>query len=171
MRYASTYKQLAEFGKKLLEKKSLTEGLPHISKYAKEIINADRCSIYIHNPQTQELWTPLADSISKLVIPSDKGLVGETLKTKKPIIANDPYSHPSFLPEIDKGTGYKTTSVITSPIFNSKREIIGVLQLLNKENGFDNEDARFMIFFSHYVSGYLELVNIYKDQDKIEGTE
>ena len=168
MKYASTYKQLAEFGKKLLEKKSLTEGLPHISKYAKDVIHADRCSIYIHNPRTSELWTPLADGITKLVIASDQGLVGETLVCKKPIIANDPYSHPKFLSTVDKETGYTTKNVITSPIFNSKREIIGVLQLLNKEGGFNDDDARFMIFFSHYVSGYLELVNIYKEQDKIE---
>ena len=92
------------------------------------------------------------------MIPSDKGLVGFTIKERKPIIANDPYTHLHFLPEIDKATGYTTTNIVTAPIFNSKREIIGVLELLNKEGGFDNEDVRFMIFFAHYVSGYLELI-------------
>ncbi len=33
MKYASTYSKLAEFGRELLDKKSLVEGLPLISKY------------------------------------------------------------------------------------------------------------------------------------------
>jgi len=165
MRYTNTYQQLAEFGRKLLEKKSLSAGLPHISKYAKDIIKADRCSIYINNSRTGELWTPLADGITKLVVPANKGIVGYTVTSRKPVLTNDPYTHEAFLPEVDKETGYTTTSVITAPIFNSKRVIIGVLQLLNKENGFDDEDVRFMIFFAHYVSGFLELVNLYKEQE------
>jgi len=50
---------------------------------------------------------------------------------------------------VDKETGYKTNNIITTPIFNSKREIIGVLQLLNKDEGFDEDDVKFMIFFAH----------------------
>jgi hypothetical protein len=40
-----TYSKLANFGKELLNKTSLVEGVPLISKYAKEIIGADRCSV------------------------------------------------------------------------------------------------------------------------------
>ena len=41
------YSKLADFGKELLNKKSLAEGLPLISKYAKEVIGADR-SCFVH---------------------------------------------------------------------------------------------------------------------------
>ena len=157
MKYAKTYLKLADFGRKLLDKKSLTEGIPLISKYAKEIILAERCSIFIYDSARNSLWTTLSDGIEKLEVPSDKGIVGQTIKEKKPIIVNDAYSHPDFLSEIDKETGYRTKNIITSPIFDSNRRIIGVLELLNKEDGFDNEDMKFMIFFSHYVSGFLEL--------------
>ena len=160
MKYQDTYKKLAKFGRELLDNTSYSSGLPRISKYAKEVIGAQRCSIFINDIVKGELWTTLADDVSKIVIPSDKGLVGFTIKEKKPIIANDPYTHLHFLPEIDKATGYTTTNIVTAPIFNSKREIIGVLELLNKEGGFDNEDVIFMIFFAHYISGYLELINL-----------
>ena len=162
MKYADTYIKLANFGRELLQKKSLSEGLPHIAKYAKEVIHARRCSIYMYESAEAELWTTLSDGIEKIELGSDKGIVGQTIREKKPIIVNDAYSHPDFLSAIDRETGYKTVNIITAPIFNSNREIIGVLQLLNKDDGFDNEDAKFMVFFAHFVSGFLELVSKYK---------
>ena len=166
MGYEHNYKKLADFGRKLLSQRSLEEGLPLISKYAKEVIGAQRCSIFINDLEKDELWTTLADGVEKIVVAKDRGVVGHTLKAKKPVVANDAYADPNFLSDIDKQTGYRTHNMITAPIFNSKREIIGILQLLNKEGGFDNEDVKFMIFFAHYVSGFLELVHLYATQTK-----
>ena len=160
-RYAGSYTKLAEFGKELLVKNSLEEGLPHISKYAKDIIGADRCSVFIYNEAQDELWTTIADGVDKIVIDSKSGLVGKTIETEESVVENDPYSNPLFATEVDRTTGYKTDSVITAPIFNSSRDIIGVLQLLNKEGGFDDEDVKFMAFFTHYISGFLELTSLY----------
>jgi hypothetical protein len=40
------------------------------------------------------------------------------------------------------------------------------MQLLNKAEDFDNDDVKFMIFFAHYVSGFLELVHLYAQEDE-----
>ena len=161
MRYTDKSHKLAAFAKGLLEKRSLEAGLPHIATYVKEVVGAERCSIFIVDAQKNELWTTLADGVERIVVPSDKGLVGYTIKEKKPIITNDAYSHPHFLAEIDEQTGYMTHNIITAPIFGSNREIIGVLELLNKEGGFDAEDMRFMVFFAHFISGFIELQKTY----------
>ncbi len=166
-KYTKNHTKLAEFGRELLYKKSLLEGLPHISNYAKEIIGAQRCSIFMHDASKHELWTTLADGVQRIVVNSDAGIVGETLRIKKPILENNVYSNPHFLASIDEQTGYKTETLITAPIFNSSREIQGVLQLLNKEGGFNKDDTKFMIFFAHYVSGFLELINLYEDSEEI----
>ncbi len=165
MQNKTTYSKLADFGRKLLGQSSLVDGLPLISKYAKEVMNAQRCSIFIYNQGSGALWTTLADGVEKITVPSDSGIVGYTISQRKPLVVNDPYSHPNFLPDVDLATGYKTENLITAPIFSSKREIIGILELLNKEDGFTNEDMKFMIFFAHYVSGFLELANRYLDED------
>jgi len=165
MRYANTYHALAQFGRELLEKKTLSQGLPLISSYAKNVMHAERCSIFIYDKEKQMFWTTLSDGVQKIVVPATKGLVGETLHERKPIVANTPYEHPNFLAEIDKETGFVTKNVITAPIFSSKRDILGVFQLLNKEEGFNEEDIRFMIFFSHYISGFLELTNDYLKEE------
>jgi signal transduction protein with GAF and PtsI domain len=153
--------KLADFGRELLNKTSLEEGLPLIAKYAKDVIGAERCSIFMNDISHGELWTTIADGVEKIIVPIDKGIVGYTLKVKKPVVANDAYAHPHFHSDVDKETGYVTKNIVTAPIFNSKRQIIGVLQLLNKSEDFDNEDIRFMIFFAHYISGFLELLNLH----------
>jgi signal transduction protein with GAF and PtsI domain len=165
-KYKETYRTLANFGKELLERRSLEDGLPLISNYAKDVIKAERCSIFIVDNEATNLWTTLSDGVEKIVIPSTRGIVGLTLKERKPIVENNPYLNEAFFPDVDKLTGFHTDNVITSPIFSSRREIIGVLQLLNKEGGFDSEDARFMIFFSHYISGFLELSNIFHKREQ-----
>ena len=158
------YIKIATFGKELLNKKSLREGVPLISKYAKDVIGANRCSIFIYNRDENTLWTTLADNVEKIIIPADKGIVGETLEAKKPLLVNDVRSNPLFFSEIDEDTGYHTKNLITAPVFNSQRKIIGVLELLNKEAGFDEQDEKFMIFFAHYISGYIELASLYQHQ-------
>jgi len=151
------YKKLSNFGKDLLAKASLLEGLPFISFNAKDIIGADRCSIFIYSLVENELWTTLSDGVEKIVIPFDMGIVGQTIRVRKPIMENDAYGNPNFLSDVDMKTGYYTQNILTAPIFNSQREIVGVLQLLNKNGGFDKKDVEFITFFSHYISGFIEL--------------
>ncbi len=160
------YKKLADFGKKLLANTSYTTGLPLISEYTKDIIGAHRCSIFIYDVYNDALWTTLSDGVEKIEVPSYRGIVGQTIRERKPVVSNDPYSNPNFNSDVDKATGFKTHSIVTAPIFDSKRDIIGVLELLNKPNGFDEDDAKFMVFFSHYISGFLELLTIYENEDK-----
>ena len=156
------YEKLAHFGKELLDKTSLEEGLPLISNYAKEVIGAERCSIFIYDKQNSTLWTTLADEVEKITISAYEGVAGYTLKEKKPLVVNDVKEYPLFFADIDEETGYTTKNIITAPVFNSQREVIGVLELLNKEGDFTAKDEGFMVFFSHYISGYIELATLYQ---------
>ena len=156
-----SFHSLAQFGRELLDKKTLSEGLPLISSYAKDILNSERCSIFVYDEKNKELWTVLADGVERIVVPKRSGLVGKALKERKAFFQNTPYEDENFLVEIDKKTGFKTENIIVAPIFNSKREILGVLELLNKKGGFDEDDIKFVEFFAHYISGFIELANEY----------
>ncbi|MDD4883578.1 MAG: GAF domain-containing protein, partial [Sulfuricurvum sp.] len=75
---AMSYSALAEFGRTLLKRPTLQEGLPIISEYAKQVSGAERCSIFIYNPKIQMLWTTLADGAEKIMVHQDDGIVGHT---------------------------------------------------------------------------------------------
>ena len=153
------FNQIAEFGKKLMAIDDVENVLELISEEAKSLVDADRCSIFIVDNEDKILWTKLSDGIGRIVIGLDSGIVGKTYKTKKPQIVNNPYEDEHFLPNIDKKSGYTTKNMITVPIFDSKRNVMGIMQLLNKKRfDFDSADLELLTFFANYVSGSLELV-------------
>ena len=154
------YRQLNEFGKNLLSKELLVEALLYISLSAKSIVESDRCSLFIYDKEANELWTSLADNEQKITIPFDMGIVGQTVRVRKAIVENNAYDNPNFMSDVDIKTGYYTQNILTSPIFDSKREVVAVLQLLNKESGFDKNDVEFINFFSHFISGFIESKNL-----------
>lgn len=153
---------LVTFANQILYKKSLPEGLPLISHHAKEIIGADRCSMFIYSPKKSELWTTLADGVERITVESKNGIVGETLRIQEAIIENDVSNNKMFHQIIDTETGYTTKNMITFPLFSHKKEIVGVLQLLNKDGGFDESDLKYMKYFSRTLSDFIELVNLYE---------
>ncbi len=161
MDYQPSFKKLADFGRALLGKPTLSEGLPIISEYAKGVSGAQRCSIYIRNTDNQTLWTTLADETDPIIIHENDGIAGHTIKEAKPLLINDPYHDPRFLSSVDAKTGFVTENIASVPIFDSGRHIIGVFQLLNKPDGFSAADSKSMIFFAHYISTYLELALSY----------
>ncbi len=160
------FNQIAEFGKKLMALGEIENALELISEEAKRLVAADRCSIFIVDKEDEILWTKLSDGIGRIVLSLKSGIVGETYQTSKPLVVNSPYDDPRFLPSIDKKTGYVTKNIITVPIFDSQREVIGVIQLLNKTRGeFDDQDLAALTFFANYVSGSLELALLQEKQE------
>ena len=152
------FDQIAEFGQKLMTLKEMSHALELISDEAKKLVNADRCSIFIADKEDKMLWTKLSDGIGRIVISLDSGIVGDTYMQKEPQIVNSPYEDDRFLQNIDKKSGYKTENILTVPIFNSKRDVMGIIQLLNKSRSdFDSSDLEMLTFFANYVSGSLEL--------------
>jgi len=160
-----SFTKIAEFGRKLLSRPSLELAIPMISTYAKELLEADRCSVFIYDKAKKRLWTVLADGVGEIEIAADQGIAGAAFQGKKALIVNDPYSDERFSSKIDHETGYMTKNIISIPIMNAFNEPIGVLQLLNKSSGdFDEEDRRLLTFFNHYISGYVELANHFGEE-------
>jgi len=161
-----SFDKIAEFGRKLLNRPSLELAIPIISSYAKELLEADRCSVFIYDKKKNCLWTVLADGVGALEISADEGIAGTSFKEARALIVNEPYADYRFSQKVDKETGYLTKNIIAIPIMNAFNEPIGVLQLLNKTDGeFNKEDKRLLTFFNHYISGYVELANHFNEEN------
>lgn len=152
------YKKIAEFGKQLLADTSLDNAMLLIADQAKDLVNADRCSIFMYDKEADMLWTKLADGIGRIAISTTSGIAGDTYTKAEAQVVNTPYSDTRFLAGIDKKSGYETKNMITVPIFDSQRVVIGLFQLLNKADGdFSDDDLKVLTFFANYISGTLEL--------------
>ena len=151
--------QVAEFGKKLSVEHEIDGALELIADEAKRLVGVERCSIFIVDREAMMLWTKHSDGLGRIAIGIDSGIAGETYKKESPQLVNDPYADARFMPKIDEKSGYTTRNILAVPIFDSKREVIGVIQLLNKRAGdFTQEDLDILTFLANYVSGTIELV-------------
>lgn len=132
--------------------------LETLSETARQLINADRCSIFVYDPATHTFWSQVAHGLEeRLHVPFEKGVLGACATAKETVIVNDAYSDSRFFDEIDRFTGYKTRSILAVPLLGQQRQIIGILQALNKRDGlFGEEDAQMLMLLGSYAGAMLE---------------
>jgi adenylate cyclase len=106
---------------------------------AKQLMKADRSTLWILDQETNDLWTriPLPPDWSEkeIRVPVGVGFAGHVAETKEALnIAFDLYDHPlaDNAKKTDEKTKYRTCSLLCMPVFNSDGDLIGVTQLVNK---------------------------------------
>jgi hypothetical protein len=75
--------KLLSLNKELVLEDDFSKKIKLISSAIKDIIEADRCSIFIHDDSTNSLWTIYVDGISYIEVPDDMGIVSEVYNSKK----------------------------------------------------------------------------------------
>lgn len=101
-------------------------------------------------------------------IPRETGIAGWVLKQGEPVLIKDVLTDERFSSFIDKATGYQTSSMLCAPL-KTKDSIIGVIQLLNKKQGFYNEgDIEVIAYLAAQAAISIERARFYEDQKNYE---
>lgn len=141
-----------------------------IAEETKAAIQADRCSVFLYDKKTNELWSKVALGMDSQEIrfPANKGLAGHVVNTGETINIKEAYSDDRFNKEIDLQTGYRTKTILCMPIKNLKQEIIGAFQVLNKLSGnFNEEDEDLLIAIGSSAGISLENAQLFKKQQEM----
>lgn len=160
----------SEFGKKLIMRPSLEEGLPMISEYARYLVGAEHCNIFIHDNSKNLLWAIYSDtSKGGISIKDNEGIEGEAFHTAQPIIINDAYNLYGLFSKVLHKSDVLIRNVITVPILDSKDKAVGICQMINSTKGsFDEEDLKLIKFFSNFVKSYIELAKAVREREEKE---
>lgn len=146
----------------------IDELLRVIAEETKNAIQADRCTVFLWDKDTDELWSKVAlglDSSQEIRFPAGKGLAGYVVKTGETVNIVDAYNDPRFNPEVDTKTGYRTKTILCMPIMNNNREIIGAFQVINKIDGiFTKNDEDLLIAIGGSASIALENAQLFDQQ-------
>lgn len=137
-----------------------------IMEKGRQLTNADRCSLFIVNEDKDKLITSFQNGLSNAItIPITKGIAGHTYTERTIMNISDAYDCDFFDPTTDKETGYKTRSILSVPIYNNRSEIIGVTEMINKNDHkpFTQWDVNVIQIFNVFVGISLENVSLYKD--------
>jgi adenylate cyclase len=123
----------------------LEETLKLVMEEAKQLMQADRSTLWLLDRDRDQLWTKVLinGNPQELRIPMGAGFAGQVATTGEPLlIPFDLYDHPNSKTskESDQKTGYRTCSLLCMPVFNADGELIAVTQLLNKKRQGDYPD-------------------------------
>jgi len=119
---------------------------------ARDLVGADRCSIWLIDDKAQQLWTKVAHGVPEIRIPIGQGVVGACIKNKETIVVNDASQDPRFLSSSD----YAVQSLLAIPLRGEDGNVIGALQALNKPGGFTQEDVDLLGLAAAYSASALE---------------
>ena len=115
--------------------------LEHIARAACELLSCERASIFLHDPDTGELWTKVALQSSEIRIPANAGIAGATFTSNQVLHVPAPYEDARFNRDIDRRTGFTTRNILAAPMASIDRKPLGVMQAINKTGrAFDPSD-------------------------------
>lgn len=139
-----------------------------VMEQARILMQADRSTLFLYRKEMGELWTKIAAADGKkmmeICIPANRGIVGYVASTGEALNIPDAYKDPRFDPSTDKKTGYVTRNILCLPVFNSANELIGVTQLINKQQGsFSASDEEFMRAFNIQAGIALENARLFEN--------
>lgn len=132
--------------------RTITEGLTRL-------LGATRTTIYVYDAKTQEIWSRVADrlEIREIRLPLGRGVAGRVAQTRQLLHVPDVTKSEYFAPEIDKKTGFVTRSILGAPMLNLKKELVGVVEVLNKKAGvFSEDDEELLRLFASYAAVAIE---------------
>jgi len=142
-----------------------------LAEMGRDLVKADRCTLWLFDRQANELWTKVAHGIDRVRMPAGTGIAGVSVKSGETVIVNDPYRDPRFNQEIDRQTGYTTRSILAVPVKNSRGEVLGAFQTINKktaEGRFEESDVKFLKLASTYAGEAIETTKL---NEEIEETQ
>ncbi|MDP2825147.1 MAG: GAF domain-containing protein [Sulfuritalea sp.] len=165
---------LADIANRVSDSLSLDVLFPRLMEVVTEALNADRSSLFLHDPETNELFSRVmqGDAIGEIRFPSHLGVAGSVFTSGQAEIIADAYADARFNQDVDRRTGYRTRNILCVPIRNKNREVIGITQVLNKHVGdFDAEDQRLLEGLSLQASAALENARLFEKVERQQREE
>jgi len=119
----------------------LTTMLTEVTGAARQVLNAERSSVWLYDADAAELVLKVSSDIRDVRIPVGAGMVGACARDRQIINVPDCYADPRFDPAVDKRSGFRTRCALTLPLVDHRDTLVGVMQVLNRSGGvFDAAD-------------------------------
>ncbi len=161
---------LVEVGKAIASERNLERLLQLLLGEVTKVMQADRSSLFLVDRERNELWSKIAQGLAvrEIRIRIGTGIAGYVAQTGATVNIQDAYADPRFHQETDQRTGYRTRTILCCPMLNKLNEVIGVLEVLNKQDGaFTREDEEFLLVFSSQAAVAIENAILYEEIQRV----
>ncbi len=148
---------------KLNDTQDIEKTLITLADMGRDIVSAERCTIWLLDENEEKLYSRAAHGVRLLEVDSNEGIVGESIKTGKTLLINNPYSDDRFNSEVDMKTGFITKSILVQPLYNSHKKVMGAIQALNKlgdDSNFTEDDEKILSVAGTFSSKILDTLKL-----------
>lgn len=164
---------LNEVARSLTSTLELDPLLNQILNSAVDILNCEAGSLLLVDEPTGDLTfdvvvgPPESSNLLGQRLPPGTGLVGKTVETRKPIIANDVRRAKDWFDKTDQQTGFQTKDLLVVPM-QVKEKVIGVIEVINRKDRlpFHPDDQELLAAFASQAAIAIENARLYTQTDQ-----
>jgi putative methionine-R-sulfoxide reductase with GAF domain len=145
--------------------------LGKIMDYSLSITNSDAGSILLIEDNNLVFKVAKGERVTELIgtaLPKNKGIAGWVAENGNSLLIADVKEDKRFNPDVDAVTGYQTRSVLCVPLM-IKTGVIGVIELMNKKDGFyTKKDEEMVAYLADQAAISIARARFYEDQKNYE---
>ncbi len=129
-----------------------------ILKIVREEMHIDRATVYVVDRERRQIRSIVAQGVDghEILLALGSGIAGSVAMTGETIDLPDAYADSRFNPTIDATLQYQTKDIFCMPIGNREGQTVGIIELLNREAPFRQDDLEFLQSVSVHIGLALE---------------
>ena len=170
---AERFSALIEIGAEISRARDVDGLLATVMERLTGLLGAEAATLFMYDERADQLWSRVlrGTTLKEIRFPASLGIAGHVFKTGKTLLLGDAYSDIHFNPDIDKKTGFRTRSMIATPLKHLSGTVQGVLQVLDRRiDVFNGEDRALVEGVASQVAAVLDHV-LLVEQLKARGEE
>jgi Nif-specific regulatory protein len=139
--------------------KETDELVTEIVKASTTLLGAERASLFLWDQDNHELVARPALGVEggELRVPEDTGVVGEVVRTGDSLRVDEIEGAGQINRDVDSELDFVTRNLICCPLKNEADEILGALQVLNKQDGvFTSDDLTVLEELASHIMSALQ---------------
>jgi signal transduction histidine kinase len=116
-------------------------------------VSVERLSVFVVDRARNSIHSLVAQGIGdfEISLPIGTGIAGTVAATGEILDIPDAYADERFEPRFDQKLNFHTKDLFALPVYNRQGDIVGVLQLLNRERPITDADREFLLGISVYI--------------------
>ena len=137
-----------------------------------KVINAERISIFVHDPVDSNLWVQSGTGVEErqIQVPQSGSIVGRVIESGKPVFESDMQHQMGAHDNVAIKTGYVTYNTICVPVRGvTTDKVTGAIQAINKKNSteFNQSDLAVMEKLAFNIQMHIENIYLRQEMAKI----
>jgi signal transduction histidine kinase/putative methionine-R-sulfoxide reductase with GAF domain len=153
-----------EVSRALSEAGDLDALLALIMAKVTQLMEADRSTLFVVTEDGRQLWSKVSQGGARVEIRLEvgEGIAGWVARTREIVNIPDAYADQRFQPAVDHKSGYRTRSILSVPMLGALGGLVGVLQVLNKQDGpFTHGDEELLVALASQAAIAIENARLY----------